>query len=274
MFSDAAKLATAAVGVGSSSKTASTAVVAGAPVKSQPPSTIPEEVEENKFYMPEIMYEWRDEHYKRRLSVIFNPPAGVTSEDILHSITLDGLQLIIDYRPPVEFTNASRLLAVHSNPDGTIVYSSDSARSVALMEALRKKKRTDPVDKNGSVPWYRMKYNLPFPCATSLHGHKGNKGRLLHDRPRELARTLKIATTLHFELIALEDFKTETHGENNIGFMDLGMFINKMKKEAGYADSDDNDDGKAAKRRRKNGGSDASHIIEDEKGEEGKDEEL
>ena len=84
-------------------------------------------------------------------------------------------------------------------------------------------------------------------------------------RPRELTEDLKIATKLHFELIAAEDMDTETHGEQGIKMMDLGALMYKIKKQRGYDDSDDDDELKpAAKKARKNGGSDASHVVEDE----------
>ena len=119
-------------------------------------------MKENFFYMPEVAYVWRNEHFKRRLLLSFDPPGGITSDNIQHSITMDGMQLIINYQPPMEFATANKMLAVFSKRDGKPMYSPDSSRSVALTEAIYKLKQTDPVDKRGSVPWYRMTYNLPF----------------------------------------------------------------------------------------------------------------
>ena len=110
MFADAAKLATATVGVESSGTTAPVAASGGDIGKVATLSSVTaipsDEVIENRFWMPEIQNVWLDKELKRRLSLTFNPPAGVTSDDVWHSISMDGMQLIIDYKPPGEFSNA------------------------------------------------------------------------------------------------------------------------------------------------------------------------
>ena len=75
----------------------------------------------------------------------------------------------------------------------------------------------------------------------------------------------KIATTLHFDLIAAEDSKEETHGENGLDFADLGVFMSRMKRKSEY-ESDDDKLKPEARKPRSNAGSDASHVIEDDKG--------
>ena len=90
--------------------TAHVAVGGGAPEKIPTLSSttaIPtDKTVENCFWMLKIKNVWLDKELKKRLLLTLNPPGGVASNDVWHSISMDGMQLIIDYKPPGEFSNA------------------------------------------------------------------------------------------------------------------------------------------------------------------------